>query len=103
MKPCYYLVLCSFISLVSCERIFQFMKPVNYHVHTFYYGWYGNPEIDGAYNNWNHHILPHWVDTTWNNLGRYPGGDDIGANYYPRLGCYSSNDPELIHTTYEAN
>ena len=70
--------------------------PVNYNVHTFYYSWFGVPQIDGEYNNWNHPIVPHWVDSTWNNAGSYPGGDDIGANYYPQLGCYSSNDPEVI-------
>jgi len=71
-------------------------SPVNYHIHTFYYAWYGNPEFDGAYHNWNHPILPHWIDTTWNNAGSYPGGDDIGANYYPQLGCYSSSNPKII-------
>ena len=48
------------------------------------------------YNNWNHRIIPHWIDSTWNNAGSYPGGDDIGANFYPQLACYSSNNPELI-------
>ncbi len=69
---------------------------VSYKVHTFYYSWYGSPEYDGKYFNWNHNIIPHWKDTTWNNAGAFPGGNDIGANYYPELGCYSSNDPELI-------
>lgn len=96
MKRLYFLTLCSLISLSSCKKIAEFTNPVNYKVHTFYYSWYGVPEIDGAYNNWNHPIVPHWVDSTWNNAGRYPGGDDIGANYYPQLGCYSSNNPEII-------
>lgn len=69
---------------------------VNYKVHTFYYGWYGNPEFDGKYNNWNHPIIPHWIDTTWNNAGSFPGDDDIGANFYPALGAYSSNSPDII-------
>ena len=60
-------------------------------VHIFYYPWYGNPEIDGHYYHWNHrkegrrHMGEH-----------YPGGDDIGSSFYPSLGCYSSNDPEII-------
>ena len=70
---------------------------VNHNIHTFYYCWYGNPEFDGKYNNWNHPILPHWVDSTWNNAGSYPGWEDIGANFYPQMGCYSSNDPEIIN------
>jgi len=89
-------MLYSIISLSSCNDKDKVMIPVNYNIHTFYYSWYGVPQIDGEYNNWNHPIIPHWVDSTWNNAGSYPGGDDIGANYYPQLGCYSSNDPEII-------
>ncbi len=96
MKLLYLVILGLFISLASCRDISQDKTPVNYNIHTFYYSWFGNPEFDGAYNNWNHPIIPHWVDSTWNNLGNYPGGKDIGANYYPQLGCYSSNDPEVI-------
>lgn len=65
-------------------------------VQIFYYGWYGNPTTDGIYYHWNHEILPHWKDPKWNNLGHYKGGDDIGANFYPELGNYSSNDTEII-------
>lgn len=96
MRFFYFLLLCSVILFPSCRQIEQYTNPVNYQVHTFYYSWFGNPEYDGAYNNWNHPIIPHWVDSTWNNAGHYPGGDDIGANYYPELGTYSSNDPEVI-------
>lgn len=75
----------------------QEIKPkVNDKVHIFYYNWYGNPQKDGKYYHWEHDILPHWSDTTWNNAGKFPGKDNIGANYYPELGTYSSNDPELI-------
>jgi len=90
------LFLCSVFSLLSCRHITNIASPVNYEVHTFYYGWYGNPDNNGAYYHWNHQIIPHWIDSTWNNAGSYPGGDDIGANFYPQLGCYSSNNPELI-------
>ena len=69
---------------------------VNYKVHTFYYGWYGNPEYDGKYHHWNHQIIPHHLDSTWNNAGNFPGGDDISANFYPESGSYSSNDSEII-------
>lgn len=65
-------------------------------VQIFYYGWYGNPETDGSYHHWNHDILPHWSNPKWNNLGNYKGGNDIGANFYPALGNYSSNDPKII-------
>jgi len=96
MKLFYLLLLSSIFSLYSCGRFSKSKTSVNYNVHTFYYSWFGNLETDGKYNNWNHTIVPHWVDSTWNDAGNYPGGDDIGANYYPQLGCYSSNDPEII-------
>lgn len=86
-------LLFSFYSYGQNDKV---TDPVNFKVHAFYYGWFGNPEFDGKYNNWNHPIIPHYLDTTWNNAGSFPGGDDIGANFYPALGCYSSNDPEII-------
>lgn len=66
--------------------------------HTFYYGWYGNPEFNKDYIGWNSGIIPHKVQTKWNDLPPYPGGDDLAANFYPQLGSYSSIDPEVIET-----
>jgi glycoprotein endo-alpha-1,2-mannosidase len=60
-------------------------------VHAFYYPWYGNPETDGAYANWNHPIAV-------KDAGRFPGGENIGANFYPQLGTYSVNDPKTLET-----
>ena len=95
MKKIFVSFICSiFLFLVALAQ--EEENQVNYKVHVFYYGWFGNPEFDGKYNNWNHPIVPHWIDTTWNNAGNYPGGDNIGANFYPELGCYSSNDPDII-------
>ena len=54
----------------------------------FYYGWYGNPERDGEFKNWNHAVA--------GEERRFPGGNDIGANYFPAAGTYSSNDPETL-------
>ncbi|MBI3658565.1 MAG: alpha-mannosidase [Acidobacteria bacterium] len=48
-------------------------------VHMFYYPWYGTPAVDGR-----------WIH--WPQGGHQPPFD-IGANFYPRLGAYSSNDP----------
>ena len=57
----------------------------------FYYPWYGNPETDGRYANWNHPVAVR------NEPARsFPGGDDIGSNFYPALGCYSANDPRVL-------
>ncbi|ROI01121.1 MULTISPECIES: glycoside hydrolase family 99 protein [unclassified Chryseobacterium] len=65
-------------------------------IQIFYYGWYGNQATDGSLQHWNHEIIPHWNNPKWNNLGHHKGGDDIGANFYPALGNYSSNDPKII-------
>lgn len=71
----------------------------NYNVHIFYYAWYANLEYDGQYRHWNHNYLPNWKR---DNRKIYPTGYhdppiDIGSNYYPLLGCYSSNDPTVIN------
>ncbi|KAB0802442.1 hypothetical protein PPYR_04628 [Photinus pyralis] len=69
----------------------------NYNTHIFYYGWYGNTPVDGYYKHWNHTYLPQWEQD-----GKiYPKGShspilDIGSNFYPSLGCYSSQDPKVI-------
>lgn len=90
------LLLFTLIFFTSCRHINRVIYPVDDRIHTFYYAWFGNPETDGEYHHWNHGIIPHHIDTTWNNAGGYPGGEDIGANFYPKLGSYSSNDPQLI-------
>ncbi|MBD3222850.1 hypothetical protein GF314_16605 [bacterium] len=61
-------------------------------VHTFYYGWYATEAVDGHQAHWNHEVLG--VEDG----GAYPGGRDIGADFYPALGPYSSHDPEVIAT-----
>ena len=80
--------------ILACKS--QAQDKVNYKLHTFYYNWYGNPETDGNYYHWAHPVLPHWSDTTWNHFPPFPGGENIGSNYYPQLGCYSSNDTAII-------
>ena len=35
-------------------------SPAQVFVHTFYYGWYGTPQVDHGWIHWNHPILPHW-------------------------------------------
>lgn len=68
----------------------------NYNVHIFYYPWYKNMKTDGAYAHWNHELLSHWSDKSFTNKGQHTPPDDIGANYYPKLGAYSSADPVVI-------
>ena len=57
----------------------------------FYYPWYGNPATDGRFANWNHAVAVRGEAPR-----SYPGGDDIGSNFYPSLGCYSVNDPNVL-------
>lgn len=66
-------------------------QPPSLQVHAFYYPWYGNPQTDGRYSNWNHPVAVRKGPPK-----RFPGGDDIGANFYPELGCYSVNDPAVL-------
>ena len=87
--------------LVSCHNTKETKRELNYKLHTFYYNWYGNPEMDGEFRHWAHDVLPHWSDTSWNNLPRFKGGGDIGANFYPSLGCYSSRDTSTIRQHME--
>jgi glycoprotein endo-alpha-1,2-mannosidase len=61
--------------------------------HIFYYAWYGTPEFDGEYRYWNHAVLSE--DGSKTDIS-YGAGDDIASNFYPRNGCYSSNDPETL-------
>lgn len=64
---------------------------LNTRIHAFYYPWYGNPDTDGRYANWNHPVAVR------NGPPRqFPGGDDIGANFFPALSCYSVNDPKIL-------
>ena len=68
---------------------------VSYRAMAFYYPWYGNPATDGHYANWNHPVAVR------NEPPRaFPGGDNIGSNFYPSLGCYSINDPGLLRKVW---
>ena len=71
----------------------------SYNIHTFYYAWYGNLKFDRTYIHWNHKYLPHWDANIakFQKKGQHSPPDDIGANFYPELGPYSSRDPEVIN------
>eukprot|EP01084_Bolivina_argentea_P314934 545538_1 len=75
------------------------------HVQIFYYPWYGNPEHDGNYIHWNHDILPHWqaeVNKKYKIGEKYNVlKDEIGANYFPFLGPYSSSDQRVIEQHFK--
>ena len=55
-------------------------------LHAFYYAWYGNPETDGDWSQWNHQVL-----LKEGGGKRYAPPEDIGANFFPAGGLYSSN------------
>ncbi len=79
-------LLLGLLVLTGCDS----EPPANPRLHIFYYGWYANEETDGELAHWNHRIMGR------NEAPGYPGHGDIGANFYPELGEYSSNDPEIL-------
>ncbi|TKR62862.1 hypothetical protein L596_026769 [Steinernema carpocapsae] len=66
-------------------------------IQIFYYPWYASAETDGKWAHWNHKYIPHWSKTS---DGKLPPDHipptDIGSNFYPQLGPYSSGDPMII-------
>lgn len=60
----------------------------------FYYPWYGNPQTDGHYANWNHAVAVR------NEPPRaFPGGDDIGANFFRNLVVTAPTTPRCCART----
>jgi len=92
----------------SFERTKEFLQPAavaasagdhGRSVHTFYYAWYGSPDFDGQWIHWNHQYLPHWNPTIakkYRQDSHNPDKHDIGTNYWPSLGPYSSANPKVI-------
>ena len=80
----------------------KFPSP-NYNLHAFYYPWYGNPDFDGKYLHWNHVFMPHWdkVEARKWPRGQHKPPDDIGSNFYPELGPYSSRGPAVMENHME--
>lgn len=70
------------------------------------YPWYMNPEHDGGrWLHWNHRILGHWdaaISSKFIKDVNFVPPEDIGANFYPELGPYSSRDPKVIDAHMEA-
>ena len=80
------------------EKLNKTTRFVDYATHIFYYPWYKNVKSDGKYEHWNHELLPHWTDHTRQRRRQHSPPGDIGANFYPELGAYSSTDPSVIKT-----
>lgn len=62
-------------------------------VHITFYPWYGNPETDGRYLHWTHQVL---ASGNTGSVGTAVAPDDIGADFFPEAGLYSSNDPATV-------
>lgn len=69
-------------------------------VHAFYYPWYASPSVEGYYLHWNHRVLPFWGDKHAAAKAHvfHAPPNDIGAQFYPALGPYSSRDKTVIRT-----
>jgi glycoprotein endo-alpha-1,2-mannosidase len=68
-------------------------------IQAFYYPWYDSPNYNNdSYRQWNHEYLPNWDkhDEHVYPTGHHIPPDDIGSWYYPKLGPYSSRDPDVI-------
>jgi hypothetical protein len=70
-------------------------RQLNPQVHMFYYAWYGNPtHNNGRYVHWNHEVLLNRGDKQPN--PRLEPPEDIGADFYPAHGLYSSLDRHTL-------
>ncbi|MFM2155410.1 MAG: glycoprotein endo-alpha,2-mannosidase [Bacteroidota bacterium] len=81
------LILCLMISYHSSAQQIP-------HSVCFYYNWYGSKSIDNENYHWKHPVMPENDKDTTSKL--FLGNGDIGANYYPELGEYSSADSLVI-------
>lgn len=78
-------------------------QSLNYNVHIFYYAWYGSPELDTQWFHWNHKYLDNWDKS---DPKKYPTGyheppNDVGANFFPALGAYSSRNTSVIEQHFD--
>ena len=60
-------------------------------VFCFYYPWYGTPKTDGAYRHWDHEVIGADPPVQFSGVGT-----DLGMNFIPLGGIYSSNDPAVV-------
>ncbi|CAF4561710.1 unnamed protein product, partial [Rotaria sp. Silwood2] len=89
----------SFLYKINNVDLFIKQTPVKYNYHVFYYPWYGNPEYDGGqYLHWNHRRLAHWnrEKAAQYSQNKHEPPDDIGSNFYPLLGPYSSRSSAIL-------
>ena len=75
----------------------------NNRAHIFYYSWWGTPDgpLEKRYAHWNHDVLPHWTKEVNDRFKHVIGTlhqppEDLGTNFYPQGGPYSSSSPATI-------
>lgn len=83
----------SLLCLLLCSCLTWAGEPTpNSQAHAFYYPWYGNVETNGKWLQWNHAVIP----LNGPSPGHFSPPDNIGANFFPALGCYSCYDPDTL-------
>lgn len=72
----------TYLFVFTLIELHVFAHGLSVRTSAFYYPWYGNPSTDNSWIHWqqNEHTPP----------------DDIGANFYPALGAYSSRASSIL-------
>lgn len=83
-----------FLLSLSLAAKAQPTDSLNYRAFCFYYNWYGNKATDKQLYHWSHPVMPQNDKDTTKKM--FVGNGDIGADYYPKSGEYSSADSALI-------
>lgn len=95
-----YIILCISMILTSCGTQKEssngktLKTRIEDNIFCFYYNWYGNTEHNGHEIHWAHGVIKQ--NPSDPDQPGFPGGDNIGANFYPQLKNYSCTDPEII-------
>jgi glycoprotein endo-alpha-1,2-mannosidase len=71
------------VSVICFLTILSSVWGVNEDVIAFYFPWYETPQADGR-----------WFK--WNSNKHNPGKGDISSFFFPKLGIYSSQDPDVL-------
>lgn len=80
--------------IISITANAQSANKLNYNAFCFYYNWYGDIRTDGKLHHWSHQVMPQNDKDTTTKV--FAGNGDIGANFYPEAGEYSSADSFVI-------
>lgn len=105
IKPLQWFFTYVIVILIFSMHVFIPYANATERVHIFYYLWYGNPKINGAYTHWNHEVLPHWDERTnarFLTIGsRFKPPERLHSPFYPYRGPYSSTNRTLIKEHFD--